>query len=50
MTLVELLAALADQQLDTIKIETDTRTACTVVAVSGGYPGEYKKGYEYKRT
>lgn len=44
--LVELLAAAANQQLDKIKIETDKRTACTVVAVSGGYPGEYEKGYE----
>ncbi len=44
--LVELLKAAADQQLDTIKIETDPRTACTVVAVSGGYPGEYEKGHE----
>ena len=42
--LVKLLAAAANQQLDTITIETDPRTACTVVAVSGGYPGEYKKG------
>lgn len=44
--LVELLKATADQQLDKVKIETDTRTACTIVAVSGGYPGEYIKGYE----
>ena len=43
--LVELFAAVANQQLDKIKIETDTRTACTVVAVSGGYPGEYEKGH-----
>jgi phosphoribosylamine---glycine ligase len=42
--LVELLAAAANQQLDTIKVETDPRVACTVVAVSGGYPGEYEKG------
>lgn len=42
--LVQLLKAAADQQLDTVTIETDTRTACTVVAVSGGYPGDYKKG------
>ncbi|MBP8243539.1 MAG: phosphoribosylamine--glycine ligase [Chitinophagaceae bacterium] len=42
--LVQLLAAAANQQLDQITIETDPRTACTVVAVSGGYPGEYKKG------
>ncbi len=44
--LVQLLEAAAHQKLDTIKIETDERTACAVVAVSGGYPGEYTKGYE----
>ncbi len=44
--LVELLMAAANQQLDKIKIETDLRTACTVVAVSSGYPGEYQKGNE----
>lgn len=43
--LVELFAAVADKKLGTIKIETDPRTVCTVVAVSGGYPGEYEKGY-----
>ncbi|MFZ9386985.1 MAG: phosphoribosylamine--glycine ligase [Chitinophagaceae bacterium] len=42
--LVELLTAAANQQLDAVKIETDNRTACTIVAVSGGYPGDYKKG------
>lgn len=46
--LVELLTAASNQQLDSIKIETDPRTVCTVVAVSGGYPGDYKKGYEIK--
>jgi phosphoribosylamine--glycine ligase len=45
---VELLKIAADRQLDKIKIETDPRTAATIVAVSGGYPGEYKKGYEIK--
>jgi phosphoribosylamine--glycine ligase len=44
--LVELFAAVANQQLHTIKIETDPRTVCTVVAVSGGYPDQYKTGYE----
>ncbi len=44
--LVELLRAASNQQLDKIKIETDPRTVCTVVAVSGGYPGDYKKGFE----
>ncbi len=42
--LVELLIATADQKLDTIKIETDHRAVATVVAVSGGYPGDYEKG------
>jgi phosphoribosylamine--glycine ligase len=46
--LVELLDAAAKQQLNKIKIETDTRTVCTIVAVSGGYPGDFKKGYEIK--
>lgn len=46
--LVELLAAAADKQLDKINVETDVRTVCTVVAVSGGYPGDYKKGYNIK--
>lgn len=44
--LVDLFIATSKQQLDTIKIETDTRVACTVVAVSGGYPGDYEKGFE----
>lgn len=43
--LVQLLDAAARQQLDKVKIETDERTACTIVAVSGGYPGEYTKGH-----
>ena len=46
--LVELLIAASNQQLDTIKIETDPRTVCTIVAVSGGYPGDYEKGFEIK--
>ncbi len=46
--LVDLLDAVASQQLDKVTIETDPRTACTVVAVSGGYPGDYEKGFEIK--
>lgn len=42
----EMLIAASGQNLDKIKIETDPRTVVTVVAVSGGYPGEIKKGYE----
>lgn len=44
--LVLLLKATAAQQLNTVNIETDKRTVCTTVAVSGGYPGDYEKGKE----
>ncbi len=44
--LAELLKACADKRLKDIKLETDPRTVCTVVAVSMGYPGEYQKGKE----
>jgi len=44
--LVELLQATWEQKLDTVQIITDPRTACTVMAVSGGYPGDYEKGFE----
>jgi phosphoribosylamine--glycine ligase len=43
--LVELFLATAEQRLDQVKIEKDERTACTIVAVSGGYPGSYEKGF-----
>ena len=45
---LEMLVAAAKQQLNTIKIEEDQRFACTVMAVSGGYPGDYEKGYAIK--
>ncbi|HXB92573.1 MAG TPA: phosphoribosylglycinamide synthetase C domain-containing protein, partial [Puia sp.] len=32
------------QNLDKVRIEKDERIACTIVAVSGGYPGSYEKG------
>ena len=41
--LVELLVATSQQRLNEIIIQTDKRTVATVVAVSGGYPGEYEK-------
>ncbi|HMT28858.1 MAG TPA: phosphoribosylamine--glycine ligase [Bacteroidia bacterium] len=44
--LVEIFDAVANQTLHTIKIETDNRTAVTVMLVSGGYPGDYEKGKE----
>jgi phosphoribosylamine--glycine ligase len=42
---LEMLVAATKQELDKIKIEEDDRFACTVMAVSGGYPGDYEKGY-----
>ena len=42
--LVELLTATSQQRLNEITIETDERSAAAVVAVSGGYPGDYERG------
>ena len=42
--LAELFMAVAEQRLDKVKIEMDPRICCTIVAVSGGYPGSYEKG------
>ncbi len=44
--LLELFVAAARGGLQTCSIETDDRYACTVVAVSGGYPGDIEKGHE----
>ncbi|WP_299318431.1 phosphoribosylamine--glycine ligase [uncultured Maribacter sp.] len=44
--MVELLQAVADQKLSGIDLQLDTRTATTVMTVSGGYPGSYEKGKE----
>ena len=43
-----LMQATAEEKLDTIILEIDERTAATVVMVSGGYPGNYEKGYEVR--
>ena len=46
--LVELFEATANQHLNSFSIETDPRFATTIVAVSGGYPNDYGKGFEIK--
>lgn len=44
--LVELLDAVAKEQLDKINIEISSKTAVTVVVASAGYPEDYEKGKE----
>jgi len=44
--LVEMFEAVASGRLDTIETRFDERTVTTVMLVSGGYPGDYTKGYE----
>ena len=42
--LLQLFVAVSRQQLNEEKIIIDPRHAATIMAVSGGYPGEYEKG------
>jgi phosphoribosylamine--glycine ligase len=42
--LVELLVAMDQQKLNAQKISVEKNSAVTIVAVSGGYPGNYEKG------
>lgn len=44
--LVEIFQAIANQTLDNIELEIDSRAATTVMLVSGGYPEGYEKGKE----
>ena len=43
--LVEVLTAAAKGALKGVQLEQDPRYASTIMAVSGGYPNEFKKGY-----
>jgi phosphoribosylamine--glycine ligase len=44
--LVELFAAVPGQRLNEFPIQMDERVACSIMAVSRGYPGSYEKGFE----
>lgn len=44
--LVQLLVATSQNKLAGIVIEEDPRFAVTIMAVSGGYPGDYVNGYQ----
>lgn len=44
--LVQLLKATGSSQLKNVKIDIDPLSVATIVAVSGGYPGDYEKGLE----
>lgn len=42
--LVELFLAVANEKLDAVTLEIDSRSATTIMVVSGGYPEEFEKG------
>jgi phosphoribosylamine--glycine ligase len=44
--LLEVLLAVADGRLDQIELKWDSRPALSVIASSGGYPGNYPTGLE----
>jgi phosphoribosylamine--glycine ligase len=44
--LCDLLEATALQRLNAVQLQQDDRCTTTIVAVSGGYPNDYEKGYE----
>ncbi len=46
--LLDLFVAVAQQKLHRKNLEIDPQTVCTVMMVSGGYPGSYEKGKEIR--
>jgi len=44
--ILELFQSTVNGDLKKVKIDTDPRTALTIMAVSKGYPGDFEKGFE----
>lgn len=44
--LIDIFLAIIDGELDKIDIQWEDNAAVCVILASGGYPGDYKKGYE----
>ena len=44
--LIDIFLAVIDEELDKIDIQWEDNAAVCVILASGGYPGDYKKGYE----
>lgn len=44
--LLEIFAAVGTQSLDKVKVEFESKSATTIMLVSGGYPEDYEKGFE----
>lgn len=42
--IVELFLAVADEKLNEVSLEIDSRSATTIMVVSGGYPEDFEKG------
>lgn len=42
--LVAVFKALSAQELDTVSLQIDSKTAATIMMVAGGYPEDYEKG------
>ncbi|MBZ4683912.1 MAG: phosphoribosylamine---glycine ligase [Fusobacteriaceae bacterium] len=45
---LDMIIAAQNQKLNEINVEWEDKSSCCVVAVSGGYPEAYEKGYEIK--
>ena len=46
--LLELFEAVGNRELESYTLKVDPRTACTVMLVADGYPGNYEKGHRIK--